>query len=187
MNISHTKTFFCCLILAGLWSKSSEAQDNRATIKTWLNNNKDQVKLLSHQEYQLLSPSVKALLKEDKKVLLYDKQVRLTDIQRYESKRAVPSSIDNLYELEKEKSERESKESKVENEYIGIHAATLRNGADKDALRAEEWLERHAGNVQVIALHDYSKLLPSQRNKNMLVYKGERPNLQDIKAFKAQH
>jgi len=187
MNFRRTKTYFCCLLMIAFWTKLSTAQDNRATIKTWLNNNKDQVTLLSQQEYQLLSPSVKALLKEDKKVLLYDKQVRLTDIQRYEFKRAAPSSNDKLYALEKEKLEREAKESKVENEYIGIHAATLRNGADKDALRAEEWLKRHADNVQVIALHDYSKLLPSQRNKNMLVYKGERPSLQDIKAFKAQH
>ena len=188
MRIKHMKSFFSCLFIVCLWTNLSTAQQNdRLTVKAWLTANKDQVTVLSLQEYQKMSPSVKVLLEKDSKVLIYNQQIGLDDIHKFESKAAVSVSYQHLSQPSTQQTALQKQTAQLAEVALSLNDKTEDYGVQKNALKAKEWLERYADSIQLIAAHDYSKLLPAQRNKDMLVYQGDQVTLQDIKAFKAQH
>jgi hypothetical protein len=187
MRIKHMKSSFYCLFIVCLWTNLSTAQQNdRSIVKAWLTANKDQVTVLSLQEYQKMSPSVKVLLEKDSKVLIYDQQIGLDDIQKFESKAAVSINYQRLSQPSTQQTALQKQVVEQANIVVNQNNKTEDYGAQKNAVKSKQWLERHADSVQLITAHDYSKLSPAQRNKDMLVYQGDQVTLQDIKAFKAQ-
>lgn len=163
------KVFCSWMIVFSLFSLSAVAQTNgeQVNIKKWLIANQGNITLVSSQEYQKMSPAVRAVLDADKQTLIYNKEVTQKDLEAYEAKNSKETYV-SLEALNKNSKEQEEAEEKY---------------------KVSTWLRTNQKkNIKIIARQDYDSRPEQERqyidNLNYkIIYEGEKVTWKDIEAF----
>ncbi|BDS11807.1 hypothetical protein [Aureispira anguillae] len=153
---------FATLNLANL---KAQTVSERAAIKEWLIANQEHLTLLSSDEYQKLSPSVKGILDVDKRSLIYDQEVTLADISAFEAKN---TSMD----------------------YVPFQGQLVREEqGHSNQDKVAKWLESNKRrNIKIISYQNYKSRSSKERAYidqlvDKIIYKGETLEWGDIEEF----
>jgi hypothetical protein len=156
---------------------SAQSTSDRQAVKEWLIANKDKVTLVSLSEYQSMSPSVKVIIDADSKSIVYAQEVKLNDIQTYESKNTATTFT--AFKSDKIKSNIIEAERKAEAELL----------ADNQR-QVDKWIENNKSqNIKIISQENYRSRPQSERTyidklSKKIIYTGANLTIKDIVEYK---
>lgn len=170
------QVFFSWTIVFFAFSLSAVAQtkSEQAVIKEWLIANQDKITLVSSQEYQKMSPSVRAVLDADKQTLVYDKEVTQKDLEGFEARNDKGTYVS--FEVLQKRAEKSLDSKGVE------HIA-------EEKYKVSTWLTTNQKkNIKIISRQDYEGRSAQERQyidnlSDKIIYEGEKVTWKDIEAF----
>lgn len=170
-------TLILLFVTSAFINADAQTTDERLTVKNWIISNKDKVTLISANEYQSMSPAVKAIINADSKSLVYKTEVTVEDIQKFQSK----NTNTNLVAFK-------AKTTAQEKATLNTSKATTEQ---IDRVSVKNWIEGPGKEVKIISQSDYMSISQSHRTAvgmtNVLVYPGSELTMKDIQNFESQN
>ncbi|MCH2021275.1 MAG: hypothetical protein MK207_02245 [Saprospiraceae bacterium] len=166
-----TNLFFLLLFFVNFcfFDINAQSVSDRAAVKKWLIENKDNVTLVTSKEYHSMSPSIKDVLSSDAKTIIYNNEVKVSDIMAFQDK----NIAGNFVPFKKE----QLNENLVNTELKQIYED-----------RVLKWLENESSGIKIISYLDYMSRPISVRAQidnldKKIIYFGNRITWDDIESY----
>ena len=171
------QAFFFLMLFFSIFSLTATAQtkENKVEIKEWLIANRNNVTLISSEEYQQMSPSVRKILDADNRTLVYNQIVTENDLEAFEQKNDKGSYIPFETINEKNVTNSEKNVTKTEEE--------------ENKYKLSKWLDANQkSNIKIISRQNYESRPLAERTyidglENKIIYEGAALTLEETKAF----
>lgn len=158
-------------LIFGFFNTNAQTTSDRAAVKKWLIANKDNITLVTSEEYQSMSPSIKDMVISDSKTIIYNNEVRISDVLAFQNKNAGGNFVAFKMEKEQMAEKLTYKEQKQVNED-----------------RVLKWLENESSGIKIISYQDYISRSVSVRAHidnldKKIIYNGNKVTWEDIESY----
>jgi hypothetical protein len=188
-------TLILLFVMSAFINADAQTPDERLAVKNWIIANNDKVTLVSADEYQSMSPAVRAMIDGNKKTIIYDKIVTVDNIMKFlelnisevyipfhSEKKPLAEKVENIISPNEEVL---TKEKLFEKDPVAFKKYYKPN---KPISKIDKWAEDN--HVRIYSQNQYNSLSKEIMEKlkasdyDLLIYEGNTLTMEDINNFK---